>query len=78
MAKELGARGIRVNAVSPGATERPENPRPENLIALFVEMTALGRIGQAPDIAAAVRFLGSDAAAFITGEILNVNGGYSL
>ncbi|MBW4708491.1 SDR family oxidoreductase [Roseobacter sp. YSTF-M11] len=78
MAKELGPRGIRVNAVAPGATERPENPRPEELIEKFVEMTALGRIGQPEDIAAAVRFLASDAASFITGEILNVNGGYRL
>jgi 3-oxoacyl-[acyl-carrier protein] reductase len=78
MAKELGPRGIRVNAVAPGATERSEAPRPDDLIKLFVDMTALGRIGQPEDIAAAVRFMASDAAAFITGEILNVNGGYRL
>jgi 3-oxoacyl-[acyl-carrier protein] reductase len=78
MAKELGPRGIRVNAVAPGATEREEAPRPEDLIKLFVEMTALGRIGRPEDIASAVRFLASDAASFITGEILNVNGGYRL
>lgn len=78
MAKELGPRGIRVNAVAPGATERPESPRPDDLIQLFVDMTALGRIGQPADIAAAVRFMASDAAGFITGEILNVNGGYRI
>lgn len=78
MAKELGPRGIRVNAVAPGATERPETPRPQELIDVFVGMTALGRIGQPEDIAAAVRFMTSDAAGFITGEILNVNGGYRL
>ncbi|WP_299739315.1 SDR family oxidoreductase [uncultured Roseobacter sp.] len=78
MAKELGPRGIRVNAVAPGATERPENPRPDDLIKVFVDMTALGRVGTPEDIAAAVRFLASDAAGFITGEILNVNGGYRL
>jgi len=64
--------------VAPGATERPENPRPKELVQLFVDMTALGRIGQPQDIAAAVRFMSSDAASFITGEILNVNGGYRL
>lgn len=78
MAKELGPRGIRVNAVAPGATERAEAPRPDDLIKLFVDMTALGRVGQPEDIAAAVRFMVSDAASFITGEILNVNGGYRL
>lgn len=78
MAKELGAKGIRVNAVAPGATERSEAPRPDELINEFVGLTALGRIGQPEDIAAAVRFLTSDAASFITGEILNVNGGYRL
>ncbi|WP_415403443.1 SDR family NAD(P)-dependent oxidoreductase [Tateyamaria sp. SN3-11] len=78
MAKELGPKGIRVNAVAPGATERPESPRPDDLIKLFVDMTALGRIGQPEDIANAVRFLASGAASFITGEVLNVNGGYRL
>ena len=78
MAKELGPKGIRVNAVAPGATERPESPRPDDLIKLFVDMTALGRVGQPQAIANAVRFLASDAASFITGEILNVNGGYRL
>ena len=78
MAKELGPRGIRVNAVAPGGTEIPESPRPDALVKQFVEMTALGRIGQPEDIASAVRFLASDAAGFITGEILNVNGGYRL
>lgn len=77
-AKELGAKGIRVNAVAPGAIERSESPRPPELIAKFVEMTALGRHGVPEDIAKAVRFLASDDAGFITGEILNVSGGYRL
>ncbi|MEP2784253.1 MAG: SDR family oxidoreductase [Pseudoruegeria sp.] len=78
MAKELGPKGIRVNAVAPGATEIPEDPRPDDLVQLFVDMTALGRIGRPEDIANAVRFLASDEAGFITGEILNVSGGYRL
>ena len=78
MAKELGPRGIRVNAVAPGATELPEAPRPDDLVGIFVDMTALGRIGRPDDIAQAVRFMASDNASFITGEILNVNGGYRL
>ncbi|MEL6505536.1 MAG: SDR family oxidoreductase [Pseudomonadota bacterium] len=78
MAKELGPRGIRVNAVAPGATHIAEDPRPDDLNQLFVDMTALGRIGQVEDIAKAVRFMASDEAGFITGEVLNVNGGYRL
>ncbi|WP_171207208.1 MULTISPECIES: SDR family NAD(P)-dependent oxidoreductase [unclassified Ruegeria] len=78
MAKELGPEGIRVNAVAPGAINIPEAPRPEELTALFVKDTALGRIGRPEDIAKAVRFLASDAADFITGEILGVGGGYRL
>jgi NAD(P)-dependent dehydrogenase (short-subunit alcohol dehydrogenase family) len=78
MAKELGARGIRVNAVAPGAINIPEDPRPKNLTQLFVDETALGRIGRPDDIARAVRFLASEQAGFITGEILTVSGGYRL
>jgi len=78
MAKELGPQGIRVNAVAPGAINIPEAPRTDELTALFVEMTALGRIGTPEDIARAVRFLTSEAADFITGEVLTVSGGYRL
>ncbi|KIC43108.1 oxidoreductase [Ruegeria sp. ANG-R] len=78
MAKELGPEGIRVNAVAPGAINIPEAPRPDDLTALFVEQTALGRAGKPEDIARAVRFLASDQADFITGEVLNVTGGYRL
>ncbi|WP_121064276.1 SDR family NAD(P)-dependent oxidoreductase [Chachezhania antarctica] len=78
MAKELGPRGIRINAVAPGAINLPEAPRPDDLTEKFVDMTALGRIGTPGDIAPAVRFLASDAARFITGEVLTVSGGYRL
>lgn len=77
-AKELGPKGIRVNAVAPGAIERVESPRDPELVKKFVEMTALGRVGTPVDIAAAVRFLVSDSASFITGETLTVSGGYRL
>lgn len=78
MAKELGARGIRVNAVAPGAINTPEQPRSAELTALFVGETALGRMGEPHDIARAVRFLVSEQAGFITGEVLTVSGGYRL
>lgn len=78
MAKELGPQGIRVNAVAPGAINVPEAPRSDDLTQLFVKDTALGRPGTPEDIAKAVRFLASDEASFITGEILTVAGGYRL
>lgn len=78
MAKELGSRGIRVNAVAPGAINIPENPRAEEITKLVVQDTALDRIGTPEDVARAVRFLASDQADFITGEVLTVSGGYRL
>jgi len=78
MAKELGPLGIRVNAVAAGAIAVAHNPRSAELTELFVKETALGRPGQPYDIAPVVRFLSSDAARFITGEILTVSGGYRL
>lgn len=78
MARELGPRGIRVNAVAPGAIERIEKPRPAEMVQKFADMTALGRAGTPEDIAPVVRFLASDAARWITGEIITVSGGYRL
>lgn len=78
MAKNLGPDGIRINAVAPGATEIPESPRPTGLIKQFADLTALRRIGRPEDIAPVVRFLASKSAGFMTGEILNVSGGYRL
>jgi len=78
MAKELGPNGIRVNAVSPGAIEVPDKPRSAELTGLFVKDTALGRIGKPDDVAKVVRFLASDDAGFVTGEIIAVSGGYRL
>lgn len=78
MAKELGPRGIRVNAVAPGAVNVAEQPRDAELTELFVKDTALGRLAEAEDIAQAVRFLASSSARTITGEVLGVSGGYRL
>ncbi|MEP4194180.1 MAG: SDR family oxidoreductase [Aliishimia sp.] len=78
MAKELGPKGIRVNAVAPGAVNIPEAPRSAELTKIFLEMTALGTLATPEDIASAVRFLASDAAKAITGESLKVSGGYRL
>lgn len=78
MAKELGSREIRVNAVAPGAVNMPEEPQTEKLTKAFADETALGRLATPDDIARAVRFLSGDDASCITGEVLTVSGGYRL
>lgn len=75
-ARELGSKGIRVNAVAPGfiATEMVQK-MPENVIEHMVSKTPLGRMGKPEDIANAYTFLASDKAAFITGTVISVDGG---
>jgi 3-oxoacyl-[acyl-carrier protein] reductase len=79
LAKELGGRGIRVNAIAPGyiATELTD-ALPEEARAAILGNTPLGRLGEPVDVARAVRFLVSDAAAFITGDVLAVDGGLGI
>ena len=79
LAKELGGRGIRVNAIAPGyiATELT-NVLPEQARDAILANTPLGRLGDPSDVARAVRFLCSDASAFITGDVLAVDGGLGI
>jgi 3-oxoacyl-[acyl-carrier protein] reductase len=79
LARELGARGVRVNAVAPGyiSTALTE-VLSEEIRAAILGNTPLGRLGDPEDVAASVRFLCSDAAAFITGEVLLVDGGLGM
>jgi 3-oxoacyl-[acyl-carrier protein] reductase len=79
LARELGARGVRVNAVAPGyiATALTD-VLSEEIRAMILGNTPLGRLGEPVDVAAAVRFLCSDEAAFITGEVLLVDGGLGM
>lgn len=75
-ARELAARGIRVNAVAPGFIETEmTSVLPEEQRKLYVESIPLKRLGTAEDIASAVAFLASPRAAYITGQVLSVNGG---
>ena len=76
LALELGSRNITVNAVAPGFIETDmTHGLPEELKQKLLERTPLRRMGAVDDIAAAVRFLVSEEAAFITGHVLDVNGG---
>ena len=76
LAQEVGARGITVNAVAPGfiVTDMTADLAEEHTQAMK-ERTALGRLGTPDDVAHAVSFLASDAASYVTGETLHVNGG---
>jgi 3-oxoacyl-[acyl-carrier protein] reductase len=79
LARELGSRGVRVNAVAPGYVEtRLTEVLPEELRAGMLANTPLGRLGTPGEIARAVRFLCSDDASFITGEVLLVDGGLGM
>ncbi|MFI6942058.1 SDR family NAD(P)-dependent oxidoreductase [Streptomyces sp. NPDC050418] len=75
LAKELGASGIRVNLVAPGVTETEGDPLPPPLAARLTALTALGRLGRPEDVAGAVLYLAGDAAAYVTGTTIEVDGG---
>jgi len=80
LALELAEKKINVNAVSPGAIETPgaTGSLDEKAKQQFIASIPWGRMGQAQDIAAAVSFLASDGADYITGQSITVDGGYTL
>jgi 3-oxoacyl-[acyl-carrier protein] reductase len=76
LAKELGSRNIRVNAVAPGLIETAMTEKmPDQARDYLLSQTALGRAGKPEDVSGAVTFLCSEAAGFITGQTLVVDGG---
>ncbi len=76
MAKEYGVRGISVNAVAPGYVPTDlTNPLPQEVKDYLLKLTALQRFGTCEEVADAVAFLASDRAAYITGQVLVVDGG---
>lgn len=76
LAAEIGSRGITVNAIAPGfiATDMTEALPEEQRDALLTRVP-MGRLGEAEEVAALVGFLASDAAGYITGETIHINGG---
>lgn len=76
LAKEVGPSGIRVNCVAPGVIETDMNAHlSADDMAALAEETPLCRIGKADEVAKAVEFLAEDGSAFITGQVLSVDGG---
>jgi 3-oxoacyl-[acyl-carrier protein] reductase len=79
LARELGNRGVRANVVAPGYVHSQlTDVLPEEATAAMLANTPLGRLGEPTDVAGAVRFLCSDEASFITGDVLLVDGGLGM
>jgi len=79
LARELGSRSIRANVVAPGYVKSQlTDALPEEATAAMISSTPLGRVAEPEEIAGAVRFLASDEASFITGEVLLVDGGLGM
>jgi 3-oxoacyl-[acyl-carrier protein] reductase len=77
-AKELARFGVTVNAISPNARTRMIDSIPEDKLAALTAATPMGRFAEAAEMAAAVAFLASDEASYITGVVLPVDGGISV
>ena len=79
LARELGSRNIRANVVAPGYVKTAlTEVLPDEATAAMVQQTPLGRVADPKEIAGAVRFLASDQASFITGDVLLVDGGLGM
>ncbi len=79
MAKELAPSGITVNCVEPGVIQTEMNAHlGADVLASLTEETPVGRLGIPADVSSAVLFLASDAASFITGQMLAIDGGFAL
>lgn len=76
LAREIGSRGVTVNCVAPGFVETDMTEElDERLVNSMLDAVPMGRMAQPDEIAAAVSFLASDDASYVTGAVLAVNGG---
>jgi 3-oxoacyl-[acyl-carrier protein] reductase len=78
LAKEFGTKGLRANAIAPGTVETPlltRNNTPQSWIDDRMKKTLMGRFAKAEEIAAMAVYLASDWGAFITGQVIDINGG---
>lgn len=76
LSREVASRGIRINAVAPGPTDTPlMRSIPDEWISSLEKAIPLGRLARPEEVAAAVRFLASDEASYVTGSVLVANGG---
>jgi len=79
LSKEVGKLGVRVNAIAPGFIEtKMAEAIPEEMKVAVKRLTSLGRFGKPEEVASVVSFLVSDDASFITGAIINIDGGLSI
>jgi 3-oxoacyl-[acyl-carrier protein] reductase len=79
LARELGSRNVRANVVAPGYVKTQlTDVLPEEATAAMLQNTPLGRLGDPEDVAGAVRFLCSDEASYITGDVILVDGGLGM
>jgi len=79
LAREYARKGVTVNAVAPGfINTRMTQQMPEKALATVREMIPMGRLGEPDEIAAGVTFLATEAASYITGQVLSINGGMSM
>ncbi len=76
LAREVATKGVTINAVAPGFIETDMTAKvPENALDIVRKLTPMGRLGSAEEVGIAVRFLATPRASFITGQVINVNGG---
>jgi 3-oxoacyl-[acyl-carrier protein] reductase len=75
LAKELGNRQVSVNCISPGFTKTEDFNAPDQMVQMITSLTPFGRLGTAEDIANAIVALAQPASKWITGQIIQVNGG---
>lgn len=77
LAKEFGSQGIRINAVSPGVIDTPfhETFSTPEAMKIFANIIPMGRVGKSAEVAKVIAFLASDAASYLCGETIEINGG---